>query len=380
MCTPVVFDILIKGQKRQGVQRHQIARKGILMKKLLDRIFIDGLTGMAQGLFATLIIGTIIQQIGTYCGGNIGNLIFTLGKVAAGLTGAGIGAGVARKLDAGHLVIVSAAVVGTIGAFAGDVMSGAVLKGNALVLSGPGEPLGAFVASYIAIEIGILISGKTRLDIILTPLVCIGAGSAVGLLVGPPISGFMAWLGSLINWGTEQQPLIMGIVVSVLMGMILTLPISSAALGVILNLSGLAAGAATVGCCCNMIGFAVASFRENKISGLLSQGIGTSMLQVPNIVRHPLIWIPPILSSAILGPVSTMVFHMTNNATGSGMGTAGLVGPLMTWQVMTKSEAELIVLVKIILIQFVLPAVITLLFSEVMRKRKWIHFGDMKLD
>ena len=350
------------------------------MKKLLDRIFIDGLTGMAQGLFATLIIGTIIQQIGTYCGGNIGNLIFTLGKVAAGLTGAGIGAGVARKLDAGHLVIVSAAVVGTIGAFAGDVMSGAVLKGNALVLSGPGEPLGAFVASYIAIEIGILISGKTRLDIILTPLVCIGAGSAVGLLVGPPISGFMAWLGSLINWGTEQQPLIMGIVVSVLMGMILTLPISSAALGVILNLSGLAAGAATVGCCCNMIGFAVASFRENKISGLLSQGIGTSMLQVPNIVRHPLIWIPPILSSAILGPVSTMVFHMTNNATGSGMGTAGLVGPLMTWQVMTKSEAELIVLVKIILIQFVLPAVITLLFSEFMRKRKWIHFGDMKLD
>ena len=382
--------------------------KGIHMKKLLDRIFIDGLTGMAQGLFATLIIGTIIQQIGTYCGGNIGNLIFTLGKVAAGLTGAGIGAGVARKLDAGHLVIVSAAAVGMIGAgigagvarkldaghlvivsaaavgmigaFAGDVMSGDILSGGNLVLSGPGEPLGAFVASYIAIEIGILISGKTRLDIILTPLVCIGAGSAVGLLAGPPISGFMSWLGSLINWGTEQQPLVMGIVVSVLMGMILTLPISSAALGVILNLSGLAAGAATVGCCCNMIGFAVASFRENKFSGLLSQGIGTSMLQVPNIVRHPQIWIPPILSSAILGPVSTMVFHMTNNATGSGMGTAGLVGPLMTWQVMTQSEAEMIVLVKIILIQFVLPAVITLLISEFMRKKKWIHFGDMKLE
>lgn len=350
------------------------------MKKLLDRIFIDGLTGMAQGLFATLIIGTIIQQIGTYCGGNIGDLIFTLGKVAAGLTGAGIGAGVARKLDAGHLVIVSAAVVGMIGAFAGNVMSGDIVNGGSLVLSGPGEPLGAFVAAYISIEIGILISGKTRLDIILTPLVCIGVCSAIGLLAGPPISGFMSWLGSLINWGTEQQPLIMGIVVSVLMGMILTLPISSAALGVILNLSGLAAGAATVGCCCNMIGFAVASFRENKFSGLLSQGIGTSMLQVPNIVRHPQIWIPPILSSAILGPVSTMVFHMTNNATGSGMGTAGLVGPLMTWQVMTQSEAEMIVLVKIILIQFVLPAVITLLISEFMRKKKWIHFGDMKLE
>ena len=267
-----------------------------------------------------------------------------------------------------------------IGAFAGDVMSGDIVNDGSLVLSGPGEPLGAFVAAYIAIEIGILISGKTKLDIILTPLVCIGVGSAVGLLVGPPISGFMSWLGSLINWGTEQQPFVMGIVVSVLMGMILTLPISSAALGVILNLSGLAAGAATVGCCCNMIGFAVASFRENKFGGLLSQGIGTSMLQVPNIVRHPQIWIPPILSSAILGPVSTMVFHMTNNATGSGMGTAGLVGPLMTWQVMTQTEPEMIVLVKIIVIQFVLPAVITLLISEFMRKKKWIHPGDMKLN
>lgn len=350
------------------------------MKKFLDRIFIDGLTGMAQGLFATLIIGTIIQQIGTYCGGNIGALIFTLGKVAAGLTGAGIGAGVARKLDAGHLVIVSAAVVGLIGAFAGDIMSGEIMVDDALVLSGPGEPLGAFVAAYVSIEIGLLVSGKTKLDIILTPLVCIAVGSVVGLLVGPPISGFMAWLGSLINWGTEQQPFVMGIVVSVLMGMILTLPISSAALGVILNLSGLAAGAATVGCCCNMIGFAVASFRENKIGGLLSQGIGTSMLQVPNIVRHPQIWIPAILSSAILGPVGTMVLHMTNNATGSGMGTAGLVGPLMTWQVMTQTEPEMIVLVKILLIQFILPAVVTLLISEFMRKKKWIRFGDMKLD
>ena len=350
------------------------------MKKFLDRIFIDGLTGMAQGLFATLIIGTIIQQIGTYCGGNIGDLIFTLGKVAAGLTGAGIGAGVARKLDAGHLVIVSAAVVGLIGAFAGDIMSDEIMVDGALVLSGPGEPLGAFVAAYIAIEIGILISGKTRLDIILTPLVCIGFGSVVGLLVGPPISGFMAWLGSLINWGTEQQPFLMGIVVSVLMGMILTLPISSAALGVILNLSGLAAGAATVGCCCNMIGFAVASWRENKFSGFLAQGIGTSMLQVPNIVRHPLIWLPAILSSAILGPVGTMLFHMTNNATGSGMGTAGLVGPLMTWQVMTQTEAGTIVLFKIMLIQFILPAVLTLLISEFMRKKKWIRPGDMKLE
>lgn len=350
------------------------------MKKILDRIFIDGLSGMAQGLYATLIIGTIIQQIGRFAGGNVGDTIYLIGKMAAGLTGAGIGAGVARKLDGGHLVIVSAAVAGMVGAFAGGLASGELLVDGNLILSGPGEPLGAFVAAYVAIELGILISGKTRLDIILTPLVCIGAGSAVGLFVGPPISGFMAWLGSLINWGTEQQPFLMGIIVSVLMGMILTLPISSAALGVILNLSGLAAGAATVGCCCNMVGFAVASWRENKFSGFLAQGIGTSMLQVPNIVRHPQIWIPPILSSAILGPVGTMLFHMTNNATGSGMGTAGLVGPLMTWQVMTQTEPGTIVLFKIMLIQFILPAVLTLLISEFMRKKKWIHPGDMKLE
>ena len=335
------------------------------MKKLLDRIFIDGLGGMAQGLFATLIIGTIIQQIGLFMGGGTGDLIYELGKIAAGLTGAGIGVGVARKLEAGHLVIVSAAVVGMIGAFAGKILSGQVLVDGNLVLAGPGEPLGAFAAAYLAIEIGILISGKTKLDIILTPLVCIGTGSAVGLFVGPPISEFMLWLGSLINWGTEQQPFLMGIVVSVLMGM---------------NLSGLAAGAATIGCCCNMIGFAVASWRENKFSGFLAQGIGTSMLQIPNIVRRPLIWLPVILSSAVLGPIGTMLLHMTNNATGSGMGTAGLVGPLMTWQVMTQSEAGVIVLGKIILIQFILPAAVTLLISEFMRKKKWIRQGDMKLE
>ena len=203
---------------------------------------------------------------------------------------------------------------------------------------------------------------------------------AVGLLVGPPISEFMTALGALINWGTEQQPFLMGIIVSVLMGMILTLPISSAALGVILNLSGLAAGAATIGCCCNMVGFAVASYRENKIGGLLAQGIGTSMLQVPNIVRKPIIWVPAILSSAILGPVGTMILHMTSNATGSGMGTAGLVGQIMTWQTMTAVEPPMVVLVKIIVIQIVLPAIVTLLISEFMRKKKWIQYGDMKLE
>lgn len=350
------------------------------MKSILDRIFVDGLGGMAHGLFATLIIGTIIQQIGLFAGGDFGNMLYMAGKMAAAMTGAGIGVGVARKFNADQLVVVSAATVGMIGAFAGKLLAGEVLTDGNVFLAGPGEPLGAFVAAYVAIEIGILISGKTKLDILITPFVCIGVGTATGLVVGPPISRFMGWLGSLINWGTEQQPFLMGIVVSVLMGMILTLPISSAAIGVILNLSGLAAGAATIGCCCNMVGFAVASFRENGFGGLLAQGIGTSMLQVPNIVRHPKIWLPAILSSAILGPASTMLLHMTNNATGSGMGTAGLVGQIMTWQVMTQTEAPVVVLLKILLIQIVLPAALTFGFSEFMRRKKWIRFGDMKLD
>lgn len=350
------------------------------MKSILDRIFVDGLGGMAQGLFATLIIGTIIQQIGIFVGGDVGNMLYIAGKMAAAMTGAGIGVGVARKFQADQLVVVSAATVGMIGAFAGKLLSGEVLADGAVLLTGPGEPLGAFVAAYLAIEIGILISGRTKLDILITPFICITVGTATGLLVGPSISRFMGWLGSLINWGTEQQPFLMGIVVSVLMGMILTLPISSAAIGVILNLSGLAAGAATIGCCCNMVGFAVASFRENGFGGLLAQGIGTSMLQVPNIVRHPKIWIPAILSSAILGPVGTMLLHMTNNATGSGMGTAGLVGQIMTWQVMTQTEAPMVVLLKILLIQIVLPAALTFAFSEFMRRKKWIRYGEMKLD
>ncbi len=350
------------------------------LKKALERIFIDGLSAMAQGLFATLIIGTIIQQIGTLIGGPAGNMIFVIGKIAASLTGAGIGAAIAYKFKESPLVAVSAATAGMAGGFAGKILAGTVLVDGAIVYAGPGEPLGAFIAAYVAIFFGHLVSGRTKVDILVTPVVSIGTGAAVGLLLGPPISGFMSWLGSIINWGTEQQPFLMGIIVSVLMGMILTLPISSAALGVILNLSGLAAGAATVGCCCNMVGFAAASYRENKIGGLLAQGIGTSMLQVPNIVRKPVIWLPVIISSAILGPVGTLVFHMTSNATGSGMGTAGLVGQIMTWQTMTETEAAAVVLVKILVIQIILPAVVTLIVSELMRKKGIIQPGDMKLD
>ena len=351
-----------------------------LIKKYLNRVFIDGLSGMAMGLFSTLIIGTIIQQIGTLVGGSVGNLIFLVGKMAAAATCAGIGVGVAHKFKESPLVVLSAATCGMVGGFASKILAGSILSEGAIFLAGPGEPLGAFIAAYVGIEVGRLVAGKTKIDIIITPLITIGAGSAVGILVGPPISSFMTWLGSLINWGTEQQPFLMGIIVSVLMGMILTLPISSAALGVILNLSGLAAGAATVGCCCNMVGFAVCSYRENKVGGLLAQGVGTSMLQVPNIMRKPIIWLPAIISSAILGPVSTMLFHMTSNATGSGMGTAGFVGQIMTYQVMSATEDPVIVMIKIVVLHFLLPGLLSLGISEFMRKHKWIKFGDMKLD
>ncbi len=350
------------------------------VKEILNHIFIDGLSGMASGLFATLIVGTILSQIGELLPGVVGDSLYIMGKIASSVTGAGIGCGVAVKFKESPLVILSAAVCGMMGAFAGKILAGSVLVDGVIHYAGPGEPLGAFIAAIVGIYAGHAISGKTKVDILITPMVSIVAGSAVGLILGPPISQFMLLLGEMINLGTQQQPLLMGIIVSVLMGMILTLPISSAALGIILNLSGLAAGAATVGCCANMVGFAVASYRENKVNGLLAQGLGTSMLQISNIVRKPIIWLPVILTSAILGPISTMVFAMTNNATGSGMGTAGLVGQICTYQTMAPERGGMTTLLLILLLHFVLPAVLTLLFSEFMRKKGWIKDGDMKLD
>lgn len=350
------------------------------IRTLINEIFIEGLSGMATGLFATLIIGTIIQQIGGFIPGIIGETLFVIGKIAASVTGVGIGCGVAVRFKESPLVIMSAATCGMVGAFASKILTGSVLVDGAIVYNGPGEPLGAFVAALTGIYIGRLVSGKTKVDIIVTPLFCIISGSAVGLILGPPISGLMTFLGNLINLGTQQQPFLMGIVVSVIMGIILTLPISSAALGIILNLSGLAAGAATVGCCANMVGFAVASYRENKVNGLLAQGLGTSMLQIGNIVKKPIIWLPAIIASAVLGPLSTLVFHMTNNATGSGMGTAGLVGQITTYQTMVGSgESVTSVLLKILLLHFILPAALSLGVSEFMRKKGWIKDGDMKL-
>lgn len=350
-------------------------------KSVLNHIFIDGLSAMAQGLFATLIVGTILTQLSSFIGGPIGNLLFYAGKFASLITGAGIGCSVAFKFGKSPLIIVSAATNGMIGAYASKILAGNVLtESGAFALMPPGEPLGAFIAAYVGILIGQLISGKTKIDILLTPLVSIFAGSLAGLFVGPYISSFMLNLGNMVNWGTQQQPFLMGIIVSVLMGMFLTLPISSAAIGIVLGLDGLAAGAATVGCCANMIGFAVASYRENKVGGLLAQGLGTSMLQIPNIVKHPIIWTPAIITSAILGPLSTMVFKMTSNATGSGMGTAGLVGPIMSFNTMSQSMPSSTALMFNITMYFILPALISLIISEFMRKHRLISFGDMALD
>lgn len=347
--------------------------KGI--KKFLNEIFIDGLSGMALGLFATLIIGTIICQLGTLIGGDLGAYLTTMGNVAKTLTGAGIGVGVASKLKCSPLVTVSAAVTGLVGAFP------SAMTMEAYAIGKPGEPLGAFVAAIVGIKLGQLVAGKTKVDIIITPLVSIFSGSMVGFFVGPPITTFMTWLGQLVNINVEQHPIVGGIAISVLMGMILTLPISSAAIGVSMGISGLAAGAATVGCCCNMVGFAVASYRENKMGGLIAQGIGTSMLQVPNIVKKPIIWLPAIISSAILGPVASAVLHMVSNPVGSGMGSAGFVGQISAYTSMVEAGTEPITaLILIVVMHFLLPAIITLLVSEFMRKKNWINPGDMKLN
>lgn len=346
-----------------------------MVKKYLNRLFIDGLSGMAYGLFSTLIIGTIICQVAKLVGNNVvADYLNAMGSVAKTLTGAGIGVGVAAKLKSSPLTTVSAAVCGMVGAF--PSIATASFK-----IGTPGEPLGAFIAAYVAIEIGCLISGKTKVDIILTPLCCILTGAAAGYFVGPYISKAMYWLGALVNINVEQSPIIGGIIVSVVMGILLTLPISSAAIGISMGLTGLAAGAATIGCCCNMVGFAVISYRENKVGGLIAQGIGTSMLQIPNIVRNPLIWLPSIISSAILGPISSAVLKMVSNPVGSGMGSAGLVGQFMSYDSMTAAGTQPVAaLLEILVMHFLLPAVISLGIAEAMRKLRLIKPGDLKLE
>ena len=338
----------------------------------IKRYGIDALGAMAQGLFCSLLIGTIINTLGTQfhisflttAVATVNDTQYTVGSLASAMSGPAMAVAIGYALHCPPLVLFSLITVG----FASNALGGA------------GGPLAVLFVAIFASEIGKAVSKETKIDILVTPLVTIGVGVALSAWWAPALGSAAMKVGNIIMWATNLQPFLMGIIVSVLMGMILTLPISSAALGVILNLSGLAAGAATVGCCCNMVGFAVASYRENKVGGLLAQGIGTSMLQVPNIVKKPVIWLPAIISSAILGPVGTLVLHMTNNATGSGMGTAGLVGQIMTWQTMIQTESAQMVLIKILLIQIVLPAVVTLGVSEFMRKKDWIKMRDMKLE
>ncbi|RPD90955.1 PTS sugar transporter subunit IIC [Neisseria weixii] len=321
----------------------------------LRRYGIDALNFMALGLFGSLIIGLILKTIGGWA--NLPWLVETGGQAQAGM-GAAIGVGVAYALKAPPLVLFSGTIIG---------LAGAALGG----------PAGCFIAVAIGTETGKLVSKTTPVDIIATPAATLISGIAASQFVGPLIATAMAQTGALIMWAVELQPVLMGMVVAVLMGMILTLPISSAAIAISLSLSGLAAGAATVGCCAQMVGFAVMGFKENRWSGLLSQGLGTSMLQMPNIVKNPLIWIPPTLSGAILGPVATVGFQMSNIPGGAGMGTSGLVGQVGTINAMGNAPT---VWLGIVLLHFVLPAVLTLIIAAFMRKKGWIKDGDLKLD
>lgn len=347
--------------------------------RLLRRWFLDALSAMALGLFASLLIGTILRQVGLWTGFGL------LGSIATFAThplvvGAAIGAAIAYGLKVKPLAIFSAAVTGAIG-YASFRADGTVGTG--------GGPVGAYLAAIAGAEIGNLVAGRTKLDILLVPTSALLAGGTVGYFFGPPMGRFMSWLGTVLGQATSLQPIPMGIIMAVVMGLILTAPISSAALAAMIfteaNIGqpgvALAAGAATAGCCAQMIGFAVASWRENGLGGFVAQGLGTSMLQVPNILRRPLILLPPTLAAAILGPLATTLFHMENLAGAfAGMGTCGLVGPVGTWTAMEGIDSPVMILVKITLLFVLLPGGLSYLFSEAMRKWGWIQKGDMKLD
>lgn len=328
--------------------------------------FIKVFNGMALGLFSSLLIGLIIKQLGALL--KI-DLLIQFGTIAQYLMGPAIGAGVAISVGASPLGVFASVVTGAIGA-------GTISLDGGTVAIQIGEPVGAFVAGLIGAEFSKLIQGKTSVDIVLVPLITILTGGLTGHYIAPFIAKFMSFIGNIINLATELHPIPMGIIVSVLMGIALTLPISSAALAISLGLSGLAAGASTVGCATQMIGFAIASYKENGFGGFIAQGIGTSMLQISNIIKNPKIWIPPIIASAILGPISTTILKMESNMIGAGMGTSGLVGQFAMIDTMGGS---IDVLIKILIMHFILPGILTWIISERMRKKGYIKYGDMKL-
>ncbi len=329
------------------------------IKRILKRYFVDALGAMALGLFASLIIGLIISQFAKIPG------LSVLDQIAAVIksdyaVGAAIGAAVAWGLKVKPLTMFSAAGVGAVG-------------------YAMGGPVGAFVASLVGAELGNILAGKTKVDIVITPLITIITGGLVGIFIGPWLNKFMTALGSLINSATELHPIWMGMAIAVIVGLALTAPISSAALCIMIGLDGIAAGAACVGCCCQMVGFAVASWRDNGLGGTLSQMFGTSMLQFSNIVRRPAIWLAPTLASAILGPVSTALLKMTNTSMGAGMGTSGLVGQFGAYDAMVGNTKLWVFLLEIALMHFLLPACLTLSFDGVFRKLGWVKKGDMKI-
>ena len=352
----------------------ELAKVKEILKKAAKRYFIDAMGAMAQGLFCSLLIGTIIKTVGQLTGVAF---ITEVGQFAFEMAGPAMAVAIGYALSADPLVLFSLTAVG----WAANAKGGA------------GGPLAVLIIAIVAADLGRLVSKKTKIDILVTPLVTVVSGVALAVLIAPPIGTAASWVGNAIMWATDLQPFLMGILVSVIVGIALTLPISSAAICAALGLTGLAGGAAVAGCCAQMVGFAVMSFRENKWGGLISQGVGTSMLQMGNIVKNPRIWIPPILTSAITGPLATCLFRMTMNGTpvSAGMGTCGFVGQIGVitgW--FTPSEAAVAAgataatpgvfdWIGFALICFILPAVLTWAFGLVLRKIGWIKDGDLKL-
>ena len=343
-----------------------LKRKNVLFSA--KRYGIDAMGAMAQGLFASLLIGTIIKTLGQQL--NVQFLI-DAGNFAQQVAGPAMAVSIGAALSAPQLVLYSLIAVGM----------------AANKLGGAGGPLAVYFITIVASECGKIVSKETKVDILVTPAVTILVGVGLSVLCAPAIGAAASSVGDFIKWATNLQPLLMGILVSVVVGMALTLPISSAAICAALSLTGLAGGAAVAGCCAQMVGFAVMSFRENGVGGLVSQGLGTSMLQMPNIIRNPRVWIPPTLASAITGPIATCLFHLEMNgpAVSSGMGTCGLVGQIGVYtgwlnDIAAGTKAAILPMdwVGLILICFVLPAVLTLLFAFFLRKWGWIKDGDLK--
>ena len=361
----------MENTKKQSKFRAFLDKKGVTLSPKL--YFVDAMSAMALGLFASLLMGTIFGTVAKYIpDGNAIRDFFDLLAGAGGATGAMIGVAIAFALKAPMLVMLSAGVVGMFGnAYGMTFMFEGAEKS---VTAGP---LGAFVCVLVAVEVGKLVSKATKVDILVTPAVTLGTGALIAMLLCPGVSYAMYWLGYFINYATGLYPLVMGLIISVVVGIILTLPISSAAICAMIGITGIAGGAAVAGCCAQMIGFAVISFRENKWGGVVAQGLGTSMLQMGNIVKNPLIWIPATLASAITGPISTCLFKLECTGVSAGMGTCGLVGPLGVFTDMGFNATSII---GVLVVCIILPAVLSLVFSEIMRKLGWIKENDLKLD